>query len=54
MRSPVGIVVLALAAGSQVAVYGLIPDSLALTDAHRAVLRRLVTSRVTAVTEWKR
>lgn len=42
MRSPVGIVALALAAGSQVAVYSLIPDSFALTDAHRAVLESLV------------
>lgn len=41
-KSPLGVLALALAAGSQVVVYSLVPDTFALTEAHRSTLRGLV------------
>lgn len=42
LRSPVGVLALLLAAGSQVIVYTLAPDAFALTAAHRSTLQKLV------------
>ena len=41
-RWPIAVPALALAAASQVFVYGLFPDLFALTDDHRVVLRSMV------------
>ena len=42
VKSPLGLVAIVLAAGSQVVAYGLVPESFAMTEAHRSALRRLV------------
>ena len=42
LKSPVGLVAIVLAAGSQVIAYGLLPDSFATTDAHGSTLRGLI------------
>ena len=42
IRSPVGVLALALAAASQVVVYSLVPEAFALTESHRSTLRGLV------------
>ena len=42
LKSPAGLSALAIAALSQVVVYGLFRDSFALTDAHRSTLKGLV------------
>ena len=42
LRAPVGVLAVALAAVTQVAIYGLFPDAFAFSDEHRATLRGMV------------
>ena len=41
-KSPLGLIAIILAAGTQVAVYGFVPDAFAPTAAHHSTLRGLV------------